>query len=75
VEYQRIHRLVLRRGCDLPPDGQVGEKGLDLPFPVRQVLPAAHAMEMDVPFYPIKVRALGVDRVVVKPQDIADLIE
>jgi hypothetical protein len=74
-EHQRIHGLVLRRGGDLPPHGQVGEKGFDLPFPVRQVFAAAHAMKMDVPLNPIEVGALGVDGVVVEPQDVADLLE
>ena len=58
-----------------PPHGQVGQKGLDLPFPVHQVLPAGHSVKMDVTLDPINVRPFGVDRVVVKPQDVADLIE
>ena len=74
-EYQRIHGLVLGRGCDLPPHGQVGEEGIDLPFPVRQVLLAAHARKTDVALNPIEIRPLGVDRVVVEPQDLAHLIE
>jgi hypothetical protein len=32
-------------------------------------------MKMDVPLYPIELGALGVDRVVVKPQDVADLMQ
>src|ERR1035437_4149431 len=38
-------------------------------FPVRQVLPGTHLVKMDVTLNPIEVRAFGVDRVVVKPQD------
>jgi hypothetical protein len=32
-------------------------------------------MKMDVPLNPIEVGALGVDGVVVEPQDVADLLE
>ena len=70
-----VKRLILNPGGNLPPHGQVGQKGFDLPFPIRQVLPAAHVMEINVPLNPINVRALGMDRVMVKPQDIADLNE
>jgi hypothetical protein len=52
-----------------------GQKGFDLPFPIHQVLPAAHLVTMDVALDSIKVRPFGVDRVVVKPQDVADLLE
>ena len=43
--------------------------------PFRQVLPRAHPMKLDVALYPINIRALGMNRVVVEPQDVADLIE
>ena len=54
-------------------DRQLAQKGLDLPLP--QVLPAAYVVKMNVALNPINVRALGMDRVMVKPQNIADLNE
>ena len=65
----------MRRGGDLSPHGQTRQKGLDLPFPVRQSLPGAPVMKMHVALNPINVRTLNMDRVVVAAQDIANLIE
>ena len=68
-------RLVLRRGGHFPPHRQTSQKGLDLLLAVRQVFPAAHLVEMHLALNPIDVRALGMDRVMVEPQDVADLVE
>jgi hypothetical protein len=43
--------------------------------PVHPVLTAARLVKMDVMFNPTELRAFDVDRVVVKPQDGADLAQ
>ena len=55
--------------------GQIREKRLDLPFPLRQVLPAAHMVKMDIALDPVNIRPLRMDRVVAKAQDVADLVQ
>ena len=72
---QRIHGLVLRRGRHLPIDRQVGQKRLDLALSIGQILPAAHVVKVDLPLDPIRVAPFRVDRVMVQPHHVPNLVQ
>lgn len=72
---QGIHGLVLGRRRHVALDGQMGEKRLDLGFGGEEVVTRPHGVEPDEADDPLDVGALRVERVVVQPEHLADVIQ
>ncbi len=72
---QRVHGLVLGGGRHVLVRRQVLEKDFDLRFGGQQILAAPHVMEMDEQDNPVGIGSLGVDGIVVKAEELSDLIK
>jgi hypothetical protein len=72
---ERVHGLVLGGGRHVLVHRQVGEKGFDLRFGGQQILAGPHVVEMDEPDNPVGIGSLGGDGIVVKAEELSDLIK
>jgi hypothetical protein len=72
-EEQGGQRLALRGGAYVLPNGQIGEKGVDLCLPHLQGMPLA--VVEDVPAHPADVRAFSRRAVVANAQRGANLLQ
>ena len=53
----------------------MSQEGFDLGFSRKEIIVRTHAVEADKPHDPANIGTLGVNRVVMKAQILADLIE
>ena len=68
--------MILRKDGRVSPAPESLEPNpLELPFPILQVFPRPHLMEMDVPFDPVNIAAFGVDRVMMQPHRAPHLVQ
>ena len=67
--------MILGGWRNVPLHGQMSQKDFDLGFSRKEIIARTHTMEADKTHYPVHIGTLGVNRVVMKAQILADLIE
>jgi len=55
--------------------GEMGEEGLNPSLSVFQIVPRAHLMKQDIPFYPRTIAPFGTDGVVAAPHGATHFIQ
>ena len=55
--------------------GEMGEEGLDPGLTLFQIVPGAHLVKQDIPFYPRTIATFGTDGVVPAPHGATHFIQ
>ena len=74
-EQQRVEGLILGRGRRLTVHGQVAQKQFYFRFRGLQLIPGSHLVEPDEALNPVAVSGFGSDGVVLKPEDLPNLVK
>jgi len=67
--------LILGGWRNVPLHGQMSQKDFDLGFSRKEIIARTHAVEANKTHYPVHIGTLGVNRVAMEAQILADLIE
>jgi hypothetical protein len=74
-EQQRVEGLILARGRHVAVHGQVAQKQFYFRFRGLQLIPGSHFVELDEALNSVAVSGFGSDGVMLKPEDLPDLVK